>query len=108
MFELMINKGKWDAMSEQQQKLVTVACRANIALGLAEGEAIQGKALTELKSKGVTIHRWPQEMLDTFQSTWNEVAAEQAAADPAFKETWDSLQAFRAEYKVWADIGYLK
>ncbi|MBZ0162159.1 MAG: TRAP transporter substrate-binding protein [Notoacmeibacter sp.] len=108
MFELMINKGKWDGMSESQQKLVTMACRANIALGLAEGEAIQGKALAELKSKGVTIHRWPQEILDKFEETWIEVAAEQAAADPTFKETWDSLQAFRTEYQVWSDLGYLK
>jgi TRAP-type mannitol/chloroaromatic compound transport system substrate-binding protein len=108
MFELMINKGKWDGMSEQQQKLVTMACRANIALGLAEGEAIQGKALAELQGHGVQIHRWPQEILDQFEATWNEVAAEQAATDATFKETWDSLQAFRAEYKVWSDLGYLK
>lgn len=108
MFELMINKDKWDAMTEQQQKLITMACRANIAIGFAEGEAIQGKALTELQANGVQIHRWPQEILDQLEATWNEVAAEQAAADPTFKETWDSLQAFRGEYKVWADLGYLK
>ena len=108
MFELMINMDKWNAMSASQQKLITTTCRANIALGLAEGEAIQGKALAELKEKGVQIHRWPQEILDTLEVTWNEVAAEQAAADPTFKETWESLQAFRAEYAVWAELGYLK
>ena len=108
MFELMINKDKWDGMSDQQQKLITMACRANIALGLAEGEAIQGKALAELKGHGVQIHRWPQEILDQLEVTWNEVAAEQAAADATFAATWDNLQAFRAEYKVWSDLGYLK
>lgn len=108
MFELMINKDKWDAMSDAQQSLVTMACRANIALGLAEGEAIQGKALAELQENGVQIHRWPQEILDQLESTWNEVAAEQAAADASFKASWDSLQEFRKEYKVWADLGYLK
>ncbi|QKV19248.1 TRAP transporter substrate-binding protein [Oricola thermophila] len=108
MFELMINKEKWDAMSDSQRKLITMACRANIALGFAEGEAIQGKALTELKANGVEIHRWPQEILDKLQETWNEVAAEQAAADATFAETWESLQAFREEYRVWAELGYLK
>ncbi len=107
-FEFMINKAKWDAMSEQQQKQIEIACRANYALGLAEGEAIQGKALAELKSKGVTIHRWPQETLDQLEATWQEVASEIAAENADFKETWESLQAFRAEYKVWADLGYLK
>ena len=108
MFELMINMDKWNAMSASQQKLITTTCRANIALGLAEGEAIQGKALAELKENGVQIHRWPQEILDKLEETWNEVAAEQAAADPTFKETWESLQAFRAEYAAWAELGYLK
>ena len=56
----------------------------------------------------MTIHRWPQEILDVFESTWNEVAAEQAAADASFKQAWDSLQAFRAEYKRWGELGYLK
>ncbi|MEZ5789507.1 MAG: TRAP transporter substrate-binding protein [Nitratireductor sp.] len=107
-FELMFNKAKWDAMNEQQQALVTQVCRSNFAMGMAEGEAIQGKALAELESKGVTIHRWPQEILDVFESTWNEVAAEQAAADASFKQAWDSLQAFRAEYKRWGELGYLK
>ena len=107
-FELMINKAKWDAMSEQQQALITQVCRANYAMGMAEGEAIQGKALAELESKGVTIHRWPQEVLDQLKGTWEEVAAEIAAEDESFKEAWESLNAFRAEYSRWGDLGYLK
>lgn len=107
-FELMINKETWDGLTDPQRAIFTTACRANFAMGLAEGEAIQGKALTELKSKGVTLHKWSPEILEALQKTWNEVAAEQAAADPAFKEAWDSLQAFRAEYAVWSDLGYIK
>ena len=87
-FELMINKEKWDGMSPEQQKVIEVACRANFA-------------------KGVTIHRWPDEILDQIEATWNEVAEEIAAEDASFKEAWESLQAFRAEYKVWGDLGYL-
>ena len=29
-------------------------------------------------------------------------------ADPDFKRAWDSLQAFRADYKIWKDLGYLE
>ncbi len=107
-FELMVNKKKWDALTDQQKKMLEVACRANFALGMAEGEAIQGKALATLKSKGVTIHRWPQEVLDKLQAAWKEVAAEIAGKDAGFKEAWESLQKFRAEYKVWGDLGYIK
>lgn len=107
-FELIINKAKWDAMSKSQQALLKLACRANYANGMAEGEAIQGKALKELQSKGVTIHSWKAEDLAKLEATWNEVAAEEAAGNAEFKEAWDSLNAFRAEYKVWKDVGYLK
>ncbi|MEQ8347395.1 MAG: TRAP transporter substrate-binding protein [Sneathiellaceae bacterium] len=107
-FELMLNKEKWDAMTDQQKALLKLACRANYAIGMAEGEAIQGKALSELEAKGVTLHTWPPEILAQFQETWNEVAAELAAEDPSFKQAWDSLSAYRKEYKRWGELGYLK
>ncbi|MGE0846097.1 MAG: TRAP transporter substrate-binding protein [Flavobacteriaceae bacterium] len=106
-FELMLNLDKWNAMSDTQKAQLTIACRANFAMGMAEGEAIQGKALAELKEKGVQIHKWSPEILAAFEKTWNEVAGELSASNESFKKTWDSLTAFRAEYKVWKDIGYL-
>ncbi len=107
-FELMVNMDRWNALTDQEKAMLEVSCRANYALGMAEGEAIQGKALIELEAKGVTIHRWDQATLDKIEAAWNEVAAEIAAADASFKEAWDSLQAFRAEYKRWGELGYLK
>ncbi|MEM7652813.1 MAG: C4-dicarboxylate ABC transporter, partial [Pseudomonadota bacterium] len=107
-FELMMNKEKWYNLSDTQRAQITIACGDNIREGMAEGEAIQGKALAELKSKGVTIHQWPQGVLDTLESKWGEVVEEQIAASPAFKEAWDSLTAFRAEFAAWKELGYLK
>ncbi|RMF02005.1 MAG: TRAP transporter substrate-binding protein [Alphaproteobacteria bacterium] len=108
MFELMINKAKWDALNATQKAQLETACRANLTFGMAQGEAIQAKALKTLQEKGVIIHRWPQSELDKIKKAWDEVAAEIAAKDASFKEAWDSLQAFRAEYKIWGDLGYLK
>ena len=85
-----------------------IACKANYTLGMAEGEAIQGKALAELQSKGVTIHKWADSDLEKLRTTWEGLAEEIAASDATFKETWENLKAFRAEYAVWKDLGYLK
>ncbi|WP_204114412.1 TRAP transporter substrate-binding protein [Shimia biformata] len=106
--ELLINKSKWDGMDERQQAMIKTACRANVATQLAEGEAIQGKALAEMAAQGVTIHKWSDEMLGTFSAAWDEVVAEEIAANPDFKGVWDSMTAFRAEYAAWKDLGYLK
>ncbi|PLX34586.1 MAG: C4-dicarboxylate ABC transporter [Hyphomicrobiales bacterium] len=107
IFELLMNKAKWDGLNDTQRAQISTTCRANVATGLAEGEAIQAKALITLKSKGVTIHRWSPEILGALEKTWNEVAGELAASDASFKEAWDSLNKFRAEYKVWKELGYL-
>ncbi len=108
LFELLMNKKKWDALSEQHKAVLKVACLANFTLGLAEGEAIQSKALKTLKEKGVQIHRWSEEDLAKLERAWKEVAAEIAAKDANFKEAWDSLNKFRAEYSVWRELGYLR
>ncbi len=72
------------------------------------GEAAQAKALTELTAKGVTFHKWPQETLDVFHAAWLEVAEEEAAKDQQFRKVLDHFTAFREEYAVWADLGYVR
>jgi TRAP-type mannitol/chloroaromatic compound transport system substrate-binding protein len=107
LFDLMMNKTKWEALSDTQRAQIEVACGDNFREGLAEGEAIQAKALKTLKEKGVQIHRWSPEILAKLNEAWIEVAAELAAEDATFKETWGSLQTFRAEYAIWKELGYL-
>ena len=56
-----------------------------------EGESVQGKAIKEIQSKGVTLHYWPKEILDTYRKTWDEVIEEQKAKSPEFAKAWASL-----------------
>ena len=108
MFELLVNKDVWDDLDERSQNQIEVACLANITTNLAEGEATNFSAMVENTEKnGVQIKQWPPEMLEIFESTWNEVAASLAAEDPYFKEVWDDLVEFRAGYKTWGDSIYL-
>ncbi len=107
LFDLMISRKKWRELSKVQKAQLEIACGDNFREGLAEGEAIQGKALAELKARGVKIHRWPPEILAELNKAWLEVAAELSAANPNFKKIWDSLQSFRAEHDAWRDLGYL-
>ena len=43
--------------------------------------------------------RWTDEELAAFEQAWDEVLAEQSAADPTFKKVADSYLAFRKVYK---------
>jgi TRAP-type mannitol/chloroaromatic compound transport system substrate-binding protein len=108
MLELLINREKWDALSPTQQAQFRTACGDNIREGLAEGEAIQAKALTALKEKGVQIHRWSPEILAAFKTAWDEVVKEESAADATFAKVWASYDSFRKNYQIWKEHGYLK
>ena len=106
--EIIINKKKWDSLDEAQQGILQTACEATTAWQFSEGEAIQFTALQKMQSEGVTLHRWDDATLETFQTAWKEVVADEIAANPDFKRVWDELQAFRKNYAVWRDLGYLK
>jgi len=106
LFDLMMNKDAWDGLTETQQAQIEAVCGAAITHGLAEGEAIQFKALQDLKDKGVIIHRWPPETLAALETAWGEVVEEQKQ-NADFARVWDSLSTFRENYKTWKELGYL-
>lgn len=105
---LYVSKAKWAEFSETQKEQIRVTCDSTMLRQFIEGESVQGKAIKEIQAKGVTLHYWPKEMLALYKKTWEEVAKEQAEKSPEFKKAWESYSAFRAEYKVWKDYGYLK
>ena len=108
MFELLINKDRWEDLDELSQNQIEIACLANITTNYAEGEAKNFAAMiSNVEENGVTIRQWPDEMLATFESTWNEVAVELATEDEYFKLVWDDLQEFREGYKTWVNNIYL-
>jgi len=106
--ELLVNKKKWDALSPQHKAIINEACRANYALGMAEGEAIQSKALDELRAKGVKFHVWSDAILSRLHAEWLKLAEEISAEDAKFAKAWTSLKEFRASYSQWDKLGYLK
>ena len=105
---LYVSKTKWAEFSDTQKEQIRVTCDSTMLRQFVEGESVQGKAMAEIKAKGVTLHYWPKEMLDLYRKTWDEVAKEQAEKSPEFKKAWDSYSKFRDEYKVWKQYGYLK
>jgi TRAP-type mannitol/chloroaromatic compound transport system substrate-binding protein len=106
-FDLMINKPKWDALSDQHKAIIEMACGDLVRETMAEGEAMQWKAIKEMQEKGVQVRRWPAEIIAAFEKAWNEVVTEESAKNANFKKVWDSYSGFRKNYQLWRDHGYL-
>ena len=107
MIELMVNLDDWNSLSATQQQIITSVCKESILQTFAQGEAIQFPALQALESKGVTVHRWSPDILDALESAWMEVVDEESEKDADFARVWAALSEFRANYKIWGDLGYL-
>jgi len=108
VFELLINKDVWNEASEQHQHILAEACKASMADSFAEGEALQFDAMkVNVEKHGVIMKQWSPEMLDLFRTTWDEVASEEAAADPYFAEVYTDLQTFREGYNLWKTNAFL-
>jgi TRAP-type mannitol/chloroaromatic compound transport system substrate-binding protein len=106
--ELIMNLDRWNELPEAYKKIVEIACGEANMWALAEAEAQQADAIAFHEDNGVQIHEWPPEVLEAFRENWEEVAKDRAAADPKFKEVYDSYSAFREKYSRWRDVGYLQ
>lgn len=108
LFELLINKDRYEDLSDRAKAQIDITCQALFTQTYAEGEATNYAAMVRNQEEnGVIIKRWPEEILETFEENWNAVAAELAAEDEFFKEVWDDLQEYREGYRVWSDNIYL-
>lgn len=106
--EILINMDKWNALDDQQRAIFDLACAANIAAELAEGEALQPAAMIANEKDGVKNMTWPQSVLDQLRGAWEEVLADEIAANPDVAKLYKSYDDFHQTYKIWGDRGYLK
>ena len=106
--EILVNMDKWNALTEQEQTIFEIACKANIAQEIADGEASQAAAMAANVADGVTNLEWSDEILAEFEKAWEEVIAEEIATNEDSARIWESITAFREEFKIWGDMGYLK
>ncbi len=108
VFELMINKKVWDGATDQHKAIIENACKASMTDSFAEGEAIQHDVMNDnVENNGVIMKQWSPEMLNTFRTTWADVAAEEAGKDEFFKKVLDDMTAFRDGYKIWKENAFL-
>lgn len=106
--EILVNMDKWNGLDDQKKAIFEMACGANIAVEMAEGEALQPAAMLANEADGVTNVSWSNEVLDQLRAAWTEVLADERASNPDVERLWASYSKFHESYKVWGERGYLK
>ena len=107
--ELLMNKAAYDRLPETYKTILKAAAAEQESAAYAESEEGNPAALQKMvDDHGVIIRRWTDEELAQFEAAWNEVVAEESAADARFKKVADSYFGFRESYRIWGDAQLLK
>jgi TRAP-type mannitol/chloroaromatic compound transport system substrate-binding protein len=109
LLDFFLNQKVWDALSDQHKAIIEQACAEQLLQIMTEGEATQWAAMKRMRDEhDVEIMRWSPAIMNAYQKAWNEVVEEESNANPNFKKVYDSYAAFRANYDIWREYGYLK
>jgi len=108
LIELTINKDLWDGWTEDQRNIIANACRATTTQFLEVHAANQPAVLDEFKATGVSIKRFPEGVIAALRVATDEVMAEESAADPLFKEAYDSYTAFSGKYDAYQALNAIE
>jgi TRAP-type mannitol/chloroaromatic compound transport system substrate-binding protein len=93
-FEIIFNKGKYDALPDEVKAILRNAAFAATADQFAwGGHDRYSKDLQEIKRRGVRVIKTPPSILDAQLEAWDKVIAEQSK-EPFFKKVIDSQRAW--------------
>ncbi len=106
-FEVQVNLNEWNKLPKEYQEIFkSAAYQANISM-LAQYDALNGAALTELIASGTELRPYSQEILQAAQKAAFEFYEEKASQDATFKEVYEQWKKFREKIYKWNAINEL-
>ncbi len=110
--ECIVNKTAYEALPEDLQTIVSLACRASNEDVLADFSSRNATAAVALRrDHGALFRLFPGTVLDALRSASETVVANLAAADPFAARVHDSYRAWRKGARAWqglSDVTYLQ
>ncbi len=100
-FEILFNKGKYDALPAELKAVIDYAVQA--ASADMSWKAIQRNSedYIELKKAGVRFFKTPDAVLRAQLTAWDDIMKKKSAENPMFKKILDSQRAFAERAGAW-------
>jgi TRAP-type mannitol/chloroaromatic compound transport system substrate-binding protein len=97
VLELIVNKDRWDGLTDEQKTVLDGACKTLLQESLADSATLQAEALSKLSAMdGVRILTWPDDVLAALKEAWAKVAKDEGDQDYFFRIVLDDIDRFRA------------
>jgi TRAP-type mannitol/chloroaromatic compound transport system substrate-binding protein len=101
-FEILFNKGKYDALPAELKAVIDYAVQAASADMSWKAVQRNSQDYIELKTKDkVNFYKTPDSILRAQLAAWDKVTAAKAAENPLFKKVMDSQRAFAQRAGAW-------
>ena len=95
VLELIVNKDRWDALTDRERGLIEGACLATLRATLDSSAKLEAGALADFAKSGVRIDTFPQGVLASLRQAWTEVAKDEGDQDYFFRTVLDDIEKFR-------------
>ena len=101
-FEILFNKGKYNALPQELKSIIDYAVQASSADMSWKAIDRNSQDYIELKTKDkVNFYKTPDAILRAQLDAWDKVIAKKAAENPMFKKVLDSQKAFAQRAGQW-------
>ena len=102
--DLFVNVAAWEKLPKEYQATLEAACyEANVDM-VAKYDAVNPPALRRLVANGVALRPFPREVMQACYKAANEVFAETAEKNAAFKKVFEPWKKFRDEQDLWFSV----
>ncbi|MCJ7765484.1 MAG: TRAP transporter substrate-binding protein DctP [Thiovulaceae bacterium] len=102
VLELTFNQHKWKKLSSEHQAIIEMASAQMNTDMASEFHFENMKALETLKTKGIEIHTYPEDVVAAAKTALVDVLREQSALNRDFKEVAEDASSFLRQSKAWS------
>lgn len=100
-FEILFNKGRYNALSTELKAIVANAAQAASAEMSWKAIERYSRDYAELQTGGVKFHKTPESVLQAQLKAWDDVTRRKSAENPMFKRVLDSMERFALRACRW-------
>ena len=100
-FEILFNKGKYDALAPELKSIIDYAVQAASADMSWKAVQRNSQDYIELKKAGVKFYKTPDAILRAQLDAWDKIIAKKGGENALFKKILDSQKAFAERAGAW-------
>jgi len=100
-FEILFNKTKYNALSQELKSIIDYAVQAASADMSWKAIDRNSQDYIELKKAGVKFYKTPDAVLRAQLEAWDKIIAAKSAENPLFKKVIDSQKAYAERAGQW-------